>query len=70
MSLYECVFIARQDISAQTLGARKVNNGRVLLRNHHLVTLLDALKHQVRPGKQKLAGILASRKCKDNLHLY
>jgi hypothetical protein len=57
-----------EDISTETLGTGKVNYGRVLLRNHNLVSLGGRLHQKVRPAQQKLARVLATRHAKDDLH--
>ena len=44
-----------QGVSAETLGPGEMNNRRILLGNHNLMTLGSGLHNQVRPAQHKLA---------------
>jgi hypothetical protein len=44
-----------EHVTSETLGPGKVNNARVLLRNHNLVSAVRGLHQKIRPSQEKLA---------------
>jgi hypothetical protein len=44
-----------------------MDNRRVLLRNHNLVSAIRGLHQKVRPGQEKLARVLATGHTENNL---
>jgi len=68
LTLKRLLVRAFHDVSTQTLGAREMDDRRVLLTDHHLVATVRRLHQKIGPRQEKLTRVRATGHTEDDLH--